>query len=347
VTVGDLTVRNRVWVSPMCQYSAVDGMPDDWHLVHLGQFAAGGAGLVMAEATAVAPEARISPQDTGIWNDEQKAAWRRVTDFVHGQGAAAAVQLGHAGRKGSTRQPWAGRGSVPATEGGWQSVGPTTVAFGDYSAPVALTDDEVARIPAQFAAAARRAVDAGFDTVELHAAHGYLLHQFYSPLTNTREGRYGGDFEGRVRLALEVTEAVRAELGNSRPLLVRVSATDWTDGGWTIEDSVALARLLAERGVDLIDSSSGGNNPDARIPVGPGYQVPFAARIRAEADIATGAVGMITDAEQAERIIDGGEADVVFLARALLRDPHWALRAAHTLNADVDWPKQYQRAQNW
>jgi 2,4-dienoyl-CoA reductase-like NADH-dependent reductase (Old Yellow Enzyme family) len=347
VTIGDLTVRNRVWVSPMCQYSAVDGVPNDWHLMHLGQFAAGGAGLVMAEATAVAPEARISPQDTGIWNDEQVTAWRRITGFIHGQGAAAAIQLGHAGRKASSRRPWDdGRGTVPATEGGWQSVGPTTVAFGDYAAPVALTDDEVARIPALFAAAARRAVDAGFDTVELHAAHGYLLHQFYSPLSNTRDGRYGGDFDGRVRLVLEVAEAVRAGLGTTRPLLVRLSTTDWTDGGWTIDDSVRLARLLAERGVDLIDSSSGGNNPDARIPVGPGYQVPFAARIRADADIATGAVGMITDAEQAERVIDGGEADVVFLARAMLRDPHWALRAAHELNADVDWADQYLRARN-
>lgn len=331
----------------MCQYSAVDGMPNDWHLMHLGQFAAGGAGLVMSEATAIAPEARISPQDTGIWSDEHVTAWRRITDFVHARGAAAAVQLGHAGRKASTRRPWEGLGSVPMSEGGWQAVGPTTTAFGDYAAPVALTDDQVARLPALFANAARRAVEAGFDAVELHGAHGYLLHQFYSPLSNTRDGRYGGDFDGRVRLTLEAAEAVRAALGDGHPLFVRLSSTDWTDGGWTIEDSVALARLLADRGVDLVDSSSGGNNPSATIPVGPGYQVPFAARIRAEADIMTGAVGMITDAEQAERVIDGGEADVVFLARALLRDPHWALRAAHTLNADVDWPDQYQRARNW
>lgn len=330
----------------MCQYSSVDGMPNDWHLMHLGQFAAGGAGLVMTEATAVAPEARISPQDTGIWNDEQVTAWRRITDFIHAQGATAAIQLAHAGRKASTRRPWDGKGSVPVTEGGWTTVGPTTAPFGDYAAPVALTDDEAAAIPALFAAAARRAIDAGFDVVELHAAHGYLLHQFYSPLSNTREGRYGGDFDGRVRLPLETVDAVRAELGG-RPLVVRLSASDWTDGGWTIEDSVRLARLLAERGVDLIDSSSGGNDPTAHVPVAPGYQVPFAARIRAEADIATGAVGMITEPEQAERIIDGGEADVVFLARELLRDPHWALRAAHTLDADVAWPDQYVRGRHW
>lgn len=347
ITVRELTVRNRVWVSPMCQYSSVDGLPGDWHLVHLGQFAAGGAGLVMTEASAVVPEGRISPQDAGIWNDEQATAWRRVTDFLHARGAAAAVQLAHAGRKASTRRPWDGSGSVPAAEGGWSSVGPGVAAFGDLAAPRALTDAEVAELPGRFAAGARRAVAAGFDAVELHFAHGYLVHQFYSPLSNTRDGRYGGDFDGRVRLALETTEAVRAELGPARPLLVRLSASDWTQGGWTVDDSVRLARLLADRGVDLVDTSSGGNVPTATIPVGPGYQVPFAARIRAEADIPTGAVGMITDAEQAERIIDGGEADVVFLARALLRDPHWALRAADTLGADVDWPEQYQRAKSW
>lgn len=347
VTLRRLTVRNRVWVSPMCQYSAVDGLPQDWHLVHLGQFASGGAGLVMTEATAVVPEGRISPQDTGIWSDEQVPAWRRIADFIHSQGAAAAMQLAHAGRKASTRRPWEGRGYVPPDDGGWQPVGPTTEPFGDYAAPVALTDDEVAAIPRQFADAARRAVAAGFDAVELHFAHGYLVHQFYSPLSNTREGRYGGDFDGRVRLALEIADAVRAELGADRPLLVRISASDWADDGWTIDDSVRLAGLLAAHGVDLIDTSSGGNSATARIPLEPGYQVPFAARIRAEADIATGAVGLITDAGQAERIIDGGQADVVFLGRALLRDPHWVLRAGHALHADVDWPDQYLRANVW
>ena len=346
VTVRDLTARNRVWVSPMCQYSSTDGMPDDWHLMHLGQFAAGGAGLVMTEASAVVPEGRISPRDAGIWTDEQAAAWRRITDFVHSQGAATGAQLAHAGRKASTRPPWLGRGPVAAGDGGWQPVGPTTVPFGDDNPPRALTDDEVAALPGFFAAAARRAVAAGFDAVELHFAHGYLVHQFYSPLTNTRTGRYGGDFAGRVRLALETAEAVRAALGD-RPLFVRLSATDWVDGGWTVDDTVRLARLLAERGVDLIDCSSGGNDPRAEIPLSPGYQVPFAARVRAEADVATGAVGLITDAEQAERIIAGGEADVVFLARTLLRDPHWALRAANTLGVEGDWPNQYVRANQW
>jgi 2,4-dienoyl-CoA reductase-like NADH-dependent reductase (Old Yellow Enzyme family) len=291
------------------------------------------------------PEGRISPQDAGIWNDEQATAWRRVTDFVHAQGAATGMQLAHAGRKASTRRQWDGGGTVP--EGGWPTVGPTTAPFGDYAAPRALTDDEIAALPGQFAAAARRAATAGFDAIELHFAHGYLVHQFYSPLSNTRDGRYGGGFDGRVRLALEIAGAVRAALGNERPLFARLSASDWTEGGWTIDDSVRLARLLADRGVDLIDASSGGNVPHADIPVGPGYQVPFAAQIRAEADVPTGAVGMITDADQAERIIAGGEADVVFLARALLRDPHWALRAAHELGADADWVDQYARAKSW
>lgn len=343
MTIRELTARNRVWVSPMCQYSSVDGLPGDWHLMHLGQFAAGGAGLVLTEATAVVPEGRISPQDAGIWSDDHTTAWRRITDFVHAQGAAAAIQLAHAGRKASAAPPWAASGTVPVAQGGWQAVGPTDEAFGTLAAPRALTDDEVAALPGLFVAAARRAVDAGFDAVELHFAHGYLVHEFYSPLSNTRIGRYGGDFDARVRLALEITEAVRAELGAPRPLLVRISATDWTDGGWTIEDSVRFARLLADRGADLIDTSSGGNVPNALIPTEPGYQVPFAARIRAEARVATGAVGLITDPEQAERIIDGCHADVVLLGRALLRDPHWPLRAGHLLGADVEWPAQYRR----
>jgi 2,4-dienoyl-CoA reductase-like NADH-dependent reductase (Old Yellow Enzyme family) len=344
VTLRDLTFRNRVWVSPMCQYSSVDGLPNDWHLMHLGQFAVGGAGLVMTEASAVVPEGRISPQDAGIWNDAQVAAWRRVTDFVHAQGAAVGMQLAHAGRKASTRRPWEPRGSVPADEGGWTSVGPTAAAFDGYAAPRALTDDEVAELPAAFATGARRALAAGFDTVELHFAHGYLVHEFYSPLSNTRAGRYGGDFAGRTRLALEITDAVRAELGDGRPLLVRLSATDWVDGGWSPDDTVRLSRLLAEHGVDLVDVSSGGNDPRARVPVEPGYQVPFAARVRAGANVPAGAVGMITEPDQAERIVAGGEADVVFLARALLRDPHWPLRAAHELGAEIDWVNQYARA---
>jgi 2,4-dienoyl-CoA reductase-like NADH-dependent reductase (Old Yellow Enzyme family) len=340
-------VPNRVWVSPMCQYSSVDGLPNDWHLMHLGQFAAGGAGLVMTEASAVVPEGRISPQDAGIWNDDQATAWRRVVDFVHAQGAVAAMQLAHAGRKASTKRPWDGTGSVSEDEGGWRSVGPTDQAFGEYAAPRPLSEDEVARIPAAFAAAARRAVDAGFDTVELHFAHGYLVHQFYSPLSNTRTDRYGGDFDGRTRLALEIAEAVREELGDGRAILARISASDWEEGGWTIDDSVRLARLLNERGIDLIDSSSGGNTPSPKIALGPGYQVPFAQQIRAESKVATGAVGMITEPAQAEEIIASGAADVVFLARALLRDPHWPLRAANVLGDDVRWVDQYSRAKSW
>lgn len=347
VRLRDLTVRNRVWVSPMCQYSSTDGLPNDWHLVHLGQFAAGGAGLVMTEASAVVPEGRISPQDAGIWNDAQVDAWLRITDFVHERGAAAGMQLAHAGRKASTHRPWEKPGTVPASEGGWTSVGPSAEAFGEYAVPRALATDEVAAVPAAFAAAARRALRAEFDLVELHFAHGYLVHEFLSPLSNHRDDAYGGDVEGRTRLAVEIVSAVRAEVGAGVPVLARISASDWTEGGWTADDSVELARRLHAAGVDLVDASSGGNVPGADIPVGPGYQVPFAERIRAEAGVPSAAVGMITEPEHAEKIVSGGSADAVFLARALLRDPHWALRAAHVLGAEVTWPVQYQRASSW
>ncbi len=340
----DLTIPNRVWVSPMCQYSATDGVPNDWHLVHLGQFAIGGAGLVLTEATAVTPEGRISPQDTGIWNDEQAAAWRRIVDFVHGQGRAVGIQLAHAGRKGSTAQPWRGHFTVPPEEGGWQPVGVTAEPFGDLAAPRPLSAAELRGITGAFVAAAERARDAGFDVVELHYAHGYLAHQLYSPLVNTRADEYGGDFENRVRWHLETAEAVRAAWPDDKPLFVRVSATDWVEGGWTVEDSVRMAKLLAERGVDLIDVSSGGAVPDARIQVGPGYQVPFAREIRAGAGVPVSAVGLITDPEQAEEIVASGVADAVMLGRALLRDPRWPQRAARTLGADLDWPVQYHRA---
>ena len=347
VTLRDLVVRNRVWVSPMCQYSAVDGVPNDWHLVHLGSFARGGAGLVFTEATAVAPEGRISPADTGIWNDEQRDAWARIVDFVHGQGATAGMQLAHAGRKASTRPPFEGRGYVPPEEGGWQTVGPSAVPFPGLPAPQELTASDLDRVVADFEAAARRALDAGFDVLEIHAAHGYLLHEFLSPLSNERTDEYGGSFENRVRLLLRVVEAVRAVVPEAAPLVVRISATDWVDDGWTVDDSVALARLLREAGVDLVDVSSGGNAL-ASIPTEPGYQVPFARRIRDEAGIATGAVGLVTEPKQADEIVADGAADVVLLARALLRDPHWPLRAAHELGVPVgegiDWPKQYLRA---
>ena len=347
ITLRRTTVRNRVWVAPMCQYSAVDGVPNDWHLVHLGSFARGGAGLVLTEATAVVPEGRISPEDTGLWNDEQQRAWARIVDFVHGQGATAGIQLAHAGRKASTFSPFTGRGSVPEEDGGWQTVGPSEVAFPGYRAPRELTEQEIADVVAAFAASAQRALAAGFDVLEIHAAHGYLLHEFLSPLSNTREDRYGGSFENRVRLLLEVVAAIRAAVPEDTPLLVRVSATDWVEGGWDDDQTVRLAVLLREAGVDLVDTSSGGNAP-AEIPLGPGYQVRFARRVRQEAGIASGAVGLITEAKQAEEVVADGAADVVLLARALLRDPHWPLRAAHELGVPVgegvDWPLQYLRA---
>ncbi|ASU77161.1 NADH:flavin oxidoreductase/NADH oxidase [Actinopolyspora erythraea] len=340
----DTDIRNRAWVSPMCQYSATDGVPDDWHLVNLGQFATGGAGLVFSEATAVVPEGRISPADTGLYDDEQVSAWRRITDFLRAQGATPGVQLAHAGRKASVNPPWDGDDSVPESAGGWPTVSSTDRAFGELTAPRALSTSEVAALPESFAAAARRADEAGFDVVELHFAHGYLVHQFYSPLANDRSDEYGGDFEGRVRLALEIAEAVRAVWPSGKPLFVRISATDWVEGGWTGDDSVRLAGLLAERGVDLVDASTGGVVPGVSIPVGPGFQVPYARRVRQEAGVPTGAVGMITSPEQAEEIVASGSADAVLLARELLRDPHWPLHAADRLRADPLWPKQYERA---
>jgi 2,4-dienoyl-CoA reductase-like NADH-dependent reductase (Old Yellow Enzyme family) len=339
------TFANRVWVSPMCEYSAVDGVPQDWHLVHLGSLARGGAGLVFTEATAVLPEGRISPVDTGIWDDAQVDAWRRIATFVRSQETVPGIQLAHAGRKASTEPPWIGRVYVPPEQGGWTNVvAPSGVPFGGLPAPTAMTEEQIREVVAAFGAAAMRAVDAGFEVVEIHAAHGYLLHTFLSPLSNRREDRYGGGFDNRVRVLLEVVDAVRAEWPDERPLLVRVSSTDWVQGGWDIDQTVALARLLRGRGVDLLDCSSGGISPDATIPVGPGYQVPFAARVRHEAGMPTGAVGMITEPRQAEQIIAEGAADAVILARALLRNPHWPLLAAEELGGDVRWPPQYVRA---
>ena len=349
VRLRGLEVRNRAWVSPMCQYSSVDGLPNQWHLVHLGSFARGGAGLVFTEAAAVLPEGRISPQDAGIWNDQQQVAWARIVDFLHGQGARAGIQLAHSGRKGSTLRPWEGRGPVADDDGGWQPVAPSALPFpGLHEDPRELTRDDIADVVRAFAAAAQRSLAAGFDVLEIHAAHGYLLHQFLSPLSNLRSDEYGGSFENQVRLLLDVVDAVRSVVPDETPVLVRVSATDWAEGGWTVDDTVRLAALLREHGVDLVDVSSGGNVARAAIPVGPGYQVDFANRIRAEAGIPTGAVGMITEPKQAEEILTSGSADVVLLARAVLRDPHWALRAAHELGVaageGVDWPRQYERA---
>ncbi|MDZ5661498.1 NADH:flavin oxidoreductase/NADH oxidase [Nocardioides sp. S-58] len=348
VTLRDLTLRNRVWVAPMCQYSAADGVPDEWHLVHLGSFARGGAGLVLTEATAVVPEGRISPEDTGLWNDEQRAAWSRIVDFVHAQGAAAGVQLAHAGRKASTYSGFTGeRGGVPDADGGWRPVGPSAEPFeGLRPDPEPLDAAGIARVVTAFGDAAERAVAAGFDVIELHGAHGYLLHEFLSPLSNHREDGYGGSFEGRVRLVLEVVREVRRRVPAGMPLLLRVSATDWVEGGWTADETVRLAELVREAGVDLVDTSTGGNVPRADIPVEPGYQVPFARRLRTEAGVPTGAVGLITEPKQAEEILADGSADVVLLGRELLRDPHWPLRAAYELGetgTDL-WPVQYRRA---
>jgi 2,4-dienoyl-CoA reductase-like NADH-dependent reductase (Old Yellow Enzyme family) len=342
----DLTLRNRIVVSPMCQYSSRDGFASDWHLVHLGGLAVGGAALVICEATAVVPEGRISPHDLGIWDDAHVAMLRRITDFIHAQGAASGMQLAHAGRKASTARPWEGGGLVTPEQGGWENVmAPSAIAFADnYPQPQAMSLDDIARVIEGFRAGARRALAAGFQVVELHAAHGYLLHEFLSPLANQRTDAYGGSFEHRVRLTLEVVRAVREVWPAERPLFVRLSGTDWVPGGWDIDQTVALARLLSTEGVDLVDCSSGGLASGARIPLGPGYQVPFARRVRQEAEIATGAVGLITSSAQAEQIVSDGDADVVLLARELLRNPRWPLQAARELGADVAWPKQYERA---
>jgi 2,4-dienoyl-CoA reductase-like NADH-dependent reductase (Old Yellow Enzyme family) len=328
----------------MCQYSSVDGRPSDWHLVHLGSFARGGAGLVMAEATAVTPEGRISPHDAGIWDDAQAADYRRITHFVHGQGAAAGIQLAHAGRKASTRRPWDGRGYVPDAEGGWQTVGASAIGYADWPAPRELTAEELVAHPGAWADAARRALAAGFDVAEIHAAHGYLLHQFLSPLTNRRTDAWGGDLAGRSRLLLAVVDAVREVWPDDQPVFVRISATDWVAGGLDLDETEQVARMLADHGVDLVDVSSGGNSPDQQITLEPGYQVPLATSIRRASGLPVAAVGLITEPQQAEKIVSDGEADAVFLARELLRDPHWPQRAAEALGADAYWPDQYLRA---
>lgn len=341
-----LSLRNRLVVSPMCEYSAVDGMPNDWHMVHLGSRAVGGAGAVIAEATAVSAQGRISPQDTGLWNDAQVDAWQPIVRFIKSQGAVAGVQLAHAGRKASTLRPWEGHGPVPAGQGDWLTVAPSALPFDTgWNVPLALDEAGIAAVIADFRASAQRALAAGFELIELHAAHGYLLHQFLSPLSNRRDDRYGGSFDNRSRIVREIVAGVREVWPAELPLWLRVSATDWADeGGWDVEQSVQLARELKPLGVDLIDVSSGGLLPHVTIPLGPGYQVPFAARIRREADIATGAVGLITTAEQAAAIVANGEADVVLMARESLRDPYFPRRAAQILGAQVSPPVQYQRA---
>jgi 2,4-dienoyl-CoA reductase-like NADH-dependent reductase (Old Yellow Enzyme family) len=336
---------NRMGVSPMCQYSSQDGFATDWHLVHLGSRAQGGAGLVMTEASAILPEGRISPDDLGIWKDEHIPNLQRIAGFVHSQGSRAGMQLAHAGRKASTQSPFVGNGVVLPKDGGWQPVAPSAIAFSpSYAMPAALDLRGIDAVVEGFRKAAVRALHAGFDFVELHAAHGYLLHEFLSPLSNHRTDLYGGSLANRSRLVVEVADAVRSVWPDHLPLFVRISATDWVEGGWNIDESVQLAGLLREHGVDLVDCSSGGLVPDAKVPMGPGYQVEFAARIRREAGIATAAVGLITEPEQAGAIISRGEADFVFLARAMLRDPYWPVHAAGVLGEAASWPKQYLRA---
>ncbi len=344
----DVEVRNRIGVSPMCQYSSEDGFARDWHLVHLGSFAAGGAGIVFTEATAVAANGRISPQDLGIWQDAHTETLSRIAAFVAGQGAVPGIQLAHAGRKASTRRPWdGGPTTVPAGEGGWPDDvwAPSAVPFADdYPHPHALDADGIRSVVRAFGEAAGRALDAGFRIVELHAAHGYLLHEFLSPLSNRRDDAYGGSLENRMRLVLEVLDRVREVWPERLPLSVRISATDWVEGGWDLDQSVELARALRARGADIVDASSGGLATSQKITAGPGYQVPFASRIRRDAGIATAAVGMITEPAQADAIIREGHADLVLLAREMLRQPHWAALAAHALGQEGSWPAQYLRA---
>jgi 2,4-dienoyl-CoA reductase-like NADH-dependent reductase (Old Yellow Enzyme family) len=346
LAIRGISFPNRIFVSPMCEYSSSNGYASDWHLVHLGSRAAGGAGLVLTEATAVLPEGRISPQDLGIWMDDHIEPLARIVRFIHGQGSFSGMQLAHAGRKASTWRPWEGSGTIPESAGGWKKVvAPSPLCFADnYPMPQALSTHGIQEVVSAFAAAARRACEAGFRVIEIHAAHGYLLHEFLSPLSNQRADAYGGSFENRTRMLREVVDAVRTVWPERAPLFVRISGTDWVDGGWDIQQSVELARQLKPLGVDLIDCSSGGNASNAKIPVGPGYQTPFAEQIRREAGIMTGAVGMITSPPQAEGIIAEGKADAVLLAREFLRDPYWPLHSARELGQTASWPVQYLRA---
>jgi 2,4-dienoyl-CoA reductase-like NADH-dependent reductase (Old Yellow Enzyme family) len=348
LTIRAITLANRVAVSPMCEYSSTDGFANDWHLVHLGSRAVGGAGLVFTEATAVVPEGRISPEDLGIWKDEHIPMLARITSFIREHGSVAGMQLAHAGRKASTAAPWKGGKPIGGEAGGWSPIfAPSAIPFDHgYQTPAALDTMGVRHLVSSFASATRRALDAGFQIIELHAAHGYLINEFLSPLSNKRTDEYGGSFENRTRVLREIIEAVRETWPESLPLFVRISATEWTDGGWDIEQSVELARMIAPLGVDLIDCSSGGNVPKVRIPTGPGYQVPLAERVRSESAVRTGAVGLITSARQADEIVRSGKADLVLLAREELRDPYFPLHAAKELGAQIAWPKQYLRARD-
>jgi 2,4-dienoyl-CoA reductase-like NADH-dependent reductase (Old Yellow Enzyme family) len=343
--IRGVTLPNRIGVSPMCEYSSVDGFANDWHLVHLGSRAVGGAGLVLTEATAVTPEGRITPEDLGIWSDAHIEFLARIVRFLKSQGTVPGMQLAHAGRKGSTYRPWSGYGGVAPKDGGWAPAAPSAVAYSEeYAMPQALTKQGIRGVVEAFAQAARRALEAGFLVLEIHAAHGYLLHEFFSPLSNFRDDEYGGPFENRTRIAREIVSAVRKQMSENLPLFVRISATDWKEGGWDVEQAVELARQLAPLGVDLVDCSSAGLVHDQEIVAGPGFQVPFAERIRRDAGVMTSAVGLIETKEQVAEILAKGQADLVFMAREFLREPYWPLRAARELKQPVSWPVQYLRA---
>ncbi|MGA7161596.1 MAG: NADH:flavin oxidoreductase/NADH oxidase [Bacteroidota bacterium] len=345
IRIRQLEFRNRIVVSPMCQYSAADGVPNDWHFVHLSSRAVGGAGLVFTEATAISPEGRISPADLGIWNGEQVKAFKRITDFIKSQGAVPGIQIAHAGRKASTKIPWEGEGMVIKEKGGWQTVAPSAIQFDEvYPNPKEMTMDDLKMVASQFRDAANRSLDAGFKVAEIHAAHGYLLHQFLSPLSNQRSDEYGGSLHNRLRFPLEVAKLVREVWPENLPVFIRISATDWAEGGWDLNQSVEFAKRLKEVGIDLIDTSTGGLVPRVKIPIAPGYQLPFAETIRREAKILTGGLGLITDAKQAEQILAAEQADVIVIAREFLRDPYFPLHAAKTLGDDPQYPVQYLRA---
>ena len=345
LTIKNLTLKNRIVVSPMCQYSAEDGFTSDYHLVHLGSRAMGGAGLIISEAASVSPEGRISPGDIGIWKDEHIVGLKRITDFIHQYGGVTGIQLAHAGRKASFKAPWLDPKQISIAEGGWQTVAPSAIPFNEEdTVPEALDAAGLAKVKADFRAATERSIAAGFKVIELHAAHGYLIHQFLSPLSNERTDEYGGSFENRVRLLLELVDVVQEVWPAENPLFVRISATDWAAGGWNAEESVKLAALLKAKGVDLIDASSGGLTKKQEIPIFPGYQVQFAEQIKKETGIMTGAVGLITDAQQAEAVLKDGQADLIFLAREFLRDPYFPLHAAEALDVELKWPVQYERA---
>lgn len=343
--IKNTELKNRIVVSPMCQYSATDGFPNHWHLVHLGSRAVGGAGLIITEATAVSPEGRISIADLGIWKDEQIEKFKEITDFIHANGAVAGIQLAHAGRKASFDIPWENPQQLSEADGGWATLAPSAIPFSSKDkTPIALSLEGIEKVKADFKAAAGRALQAGFKVIELHAAHGYLLHQFLSPLSNQRTDNYGGSFENRIRLLMETLRSVQEVWPKENPLFVRISATDWAKGGWDLEQSIRLATLLKENGVDVMDTSSGGLSMEQQIPLSPGYQVPFAAAIKKQSQMLTGAVGLITTAPQAEAILQEGEADLIFLARELLRDPYFPLHAASELGDDLQWPSAYERA---